>query len=656
MLPSSDKKHQDFKLRIIVAWLLVVVFIGFLVGRLFYLEVVQVEHFTTLSKNNWLKIVPIPPPRGVIFDRHGVPLAENEISYSLEIQPDQAENPQQKRRIKRAERVENLDHLLKRLQELISLSDKEIDRFKKTRKRSQRFKPVILKTQLTKDEVVTISVRNYELIGAKVTPILTRVYPMGKVGAHAIGYVGRINEDEVKNFDETQEAQYDGTQFIGKTGIEKYYEHELHGKVGYQEVETNVSGQTLRVVKQVEPIAGDNLYLNLDIVLQKKAEELFVPKPTEEEKNLGIEPPPEKGALVAIEPATGGILALVSSPGYDPNLFVKGIDTETYQELNDEKERPLYNRAITGLYPPGSTIKPLVGLAGLERELRDMNDKTYCPGWYTLGEHPHKYRDWKREGHGHVTLHDAIEESCDVYFYDLANDLGIDHLSGYLKQFTLGERTGIDMMGEVGGLVPTRAWKRKRHNTPWYPGETLIAGIGQGYMLVTPLQLAVSTATLSMKGEIRLPRMVFMQESKVTNTTKTIPSQATTRVDVKHPEYWDYIISSMEAVVIGKNGTANKLSDDLKYRLAGKTGTAQVVQIKQDQEYDAASLDKSLHDHALFVAFAPIDDPKIAVAVIVENGGSGGRTAAPYAKELIDFYLEDRLDYIYEEIKINHAN
>lgn len=646
MLPSSDQKHRDFKLRITVAGLLVVVFIGILIGRLFYLEVVQVEHFTTLSKNNWLKIVPIPPPRGLIFDRNGVPLAENEVSYSLEIQPEQAENPDQERP-NRAERAENLDKLLKKLQELINLSDKEIARFKKTRARSQRFKPVILKTQLTKDEVATISVRSYELVGVKVTPILTRVYPMGEVGAHAIGYVGRINENEVKNFDESQEAQYEGTQFIGKTGIEKYYENQLHGKVGYQEVEANVSGQILRTVKQVEPIPGDNLYLNLDIVLQKKAEELFNPQLVDKETTLEQ----EKGALVAIDPTTGGVLALVSSPGYDPNLFVKGINSETYQELNDEDERPLYNRAITGVYPPGSTIKPLVGLAGLEKELRSIYDETYCPGWFTLGENPHKYRDWKREGHGHTNLHSAIEQSCDVYFYDLAEDLGIEHLSSYLKRFTLGERTGIDMMGEVGGLVPTREWKRKRHNAPWYPGETLIAGIGQGYMLVTPLQLAASTATLSMKGEIHLPRMVFMQESKVNNSTKTISSQATTRVDVKHPEYWDYIISAMEAVVTGAEGTANKLSDGLKYRLAGKTGTAQVVQIKQNQRYDVTTLDKEFQDHALFIAFAPVDDPKIAVAVVVENGGSGGRTAAPYARKLIDFYLFDRLGYVYEEVK-----
>jgi penicillin-binding protein 2 len=648
MLPSSDKKHQDFKLRMIIAGLLVVVFIGILIGRLFYLEVVQVEHFKTLSKNNWLKIVPIPPPRGLIFDRNGVPLAENEVSYSLEIQPEQAENPDPDQgRLTKTERVENLDKLLKKLKELVNLSDKEIARFKKTRARSQRFKPIMLKTQLTEAEVAAISVHSYELVGAKVMPILTRVYPMGYVGSHAIGYVGRINEDEVKNLDSSQEEQYEGTQFIGKTGIEKYYENQLHGKVGYQEVEANVSGQILRTIKQTEPIPGDNLYLNLDIVLQKKAEELFNPQLVD--KTSTIEP--QKGALVAIDPTTGGVLALVSSPIYDPNLFVKGIDSETYQELNDEDERPLYNRAITGLYPPGSTIKPLVGLAGLESELRRTYDETYCPGWFTLGENPHKYRDWKREGHGYTNLRAAIEQSCDVYFYDLAEDLGIDKLSGFLRQFGLGDKTGIDMAGEVGGLVPTKEWKRKRHNAPWYPGETLIAGIGQGYMLTTPLQLAAATATLSMKGETHSPRMVFMQESKVNNMTKIISSQAKTRIDVKHSDYWDYIISAMEAVVSGGDGTASKLSLDLKYRMAGKTGTAQVVQIKQNQKYDVTTLEKEFQDHALFIAFAPIDDPKIAVAVVVENGGSGGRTAAPYAKQLIDFYLFDRLGYVYEEVK-----
>lgn len=641
-----EKKNREFKLRVLIAWLVVIVFIGILIGRLFYLEVVQVEHFKTLSKNNWLKILPIPPTRGLIFDRNGVPLAENEVSYSLEIQPEQAESPEQER-LSKAERVENLNTLLQKLQQLLKLTDKEIARFKKLRARAQRFKPVILRTQLTKEEVAIVSVHSYELIGAKVTPIMTRVYPMGPVGAHAIGYVGRINESEVKDFNEDQETQYEGTQFIGKTGIEKFYENQLHGTIGYQEVEANVSGQILRTVKQVEPVSGDNLYLNLDIVLQKKAEELFNPQLVDQASTIEK----EKGALVAIDPTTGGVLALVSSPSYDPNLFVKGIDSETYQELNDEDERPLYNRAVNGVYPPGSTVKPFIGLAGLDYGIRHSHDQTWCPGWFMLSGDEHKYRDWKHEGHGYINLHHAIEQSCDVYFYDLANDLGIDRLSGYLRRFGLGDKTGIDTFGEVSGLMPSREWKRKRHNTIWYPGETLIAGIGQGYMLTTPLQLATATATLSMKGEIHLPRMVFAQESGTQHAMKLISSQATKRVDVKQPEYWDQIISAMEAVISGDSGTAGKLSLDLKYRLAGKTGTAQVIQIKQNQRYDAASLDKEFQDHALFIAFAPVDDPKIAVAVVVENGGSGGRTAAPYAKELIDFYLVERLGITYEEIK-----
>ncbi|MEY3220669.1 MAG: hypothetical protein RIT27_2026 [Pseudomonadota bacterium] len=618
MTPS---KKPNFKLRAWVAWLMVLVLIGVLIGRLFYLEVIEVERFTTLSKNNWLKIVPIPPPRGLIFDRNGVALAENEVSYSLEIQP---------------ERVDDLDELLQKLRQLIELTDKDIARFKKLKARAQRFKPVVLKSQLNETEVAIVSVHSYELTGARITPNLTRVYPMGEIGAHAIGYVGRINEKESKTIDE---AQYDGTQYIGKTGIEKYYETQLHGTVGYQEVEANVSGQILRVVKQVDPIPGDNLYLNLDIVLQKKAESLFARED-------------EKGALVAIDPATGGVLALVSSPSYDPNLFVKGIDSATYQELNDEDERPLYNRAVNGVYPPGSTIKPFVGLAGLDYGLRQFHQQTWCPGWFTLGDHEHKYRDWKRNGHGYVDLYHAIEQSCDVYFYDLAEDLGIDRLSSFLRQFSFGDKTGIDTFGEVSGLLPTREWKRRRHRAPWYPGETLIAGIGQGYVLSTPLQLASATATLSMKGEVHLPRMVFAMESGGgQHDMALISSQAPTRVNVRNPDYWDNIIKSMEAVITGEEGTANKLSNELKYRMAGKTGTAQVVQIKQNQTYDATTLDKELQDHALFVAFAPIEDPKIAVAVIVENGGSGGRTAAPYAKEVIDFYLFDRLGITYEEIK-----
>lgn len=651
---ASDKRRQAFKVRLIVAWLMVVIFIGILIGRLFFLQVVQVEHFETLSEKNRLKIVPIPPPRGIIFDRHGVPLAENEVSYSLEILPEQAENPNQER-LSKTQRTDNLNHLLDKLTALINLSEGDLRRFKKLRARSQRFKPLLLKSQLTKEEVAILSVRSYDLNGVQVTPTLTRVYPMGMIGAHAIGYVGRINEKDEKELEklkEEEQTQYEGTQFIGKTGIEKYYESQLHGKIGYQEVEVNATGQIIRTLKKVDPIPGDNLYLHLDIMLQKKAEELFDPNRINEQSNLELES--EKGALVAIDPTTGGVLALVSSPGFDPNLFVKGIDQQTYQELNDEDERPLYNRAVTGVYPPGSTIKPLIGLAGLEYEERTIHNKTYCPGWFTLGDDPHKFRDWKREGHGHVDLHDAIEQSCDVYFYDLAEDLGIKRIADFLKRFNLGEKTGIDIFGEVSGLIPTPEWKRKRHKAIWYPGETLIAGIGQGYMLVTPLQLAMATATLSMKGRVYLPKMVFARETGPTQqrTMTFIPSQAPTRIDLKHPQFWDYIISAMEAVIIGADGTANKLSENLAYRMAGKTGTAQVVQIKQDQQYDASALDKEHQDHALFIAFAPIDDPKIAVAVIVENGGSGGRTAAPLAKQLIDFYLFDRLGYyISEEIK-----
>jgi len=610
ILKNALRESRLFKNRVIVAWLVVVILIGLLVARLVFLQVHDHDHFTTLSKNNWLKIIPSPPPRGFIYDRNGVVLAENQTSYSLEIVP---------------EKVPDMEAMLATLREIVLISDSDIERFRRAVKRKRRFDQIPLRFRLSEEEVARLSVRNHALPGIVISANLTRSYPLGQTGVHAIGYVGRINEEELKDINQ---ADYSGTQYIGKTGVEKSYEAELHGTVGVQEVETNVMGRVLRVVKRVDPTPGANIYLNLDVALQSFAERLLEG---------------ERGALVALDPKSGGVLAMVSIPGYDPNPFVNGIDADSYRELQHSPDRPLFNRVLRGQYPPGSTVKAFVGLAGLEYGVRTPESRTWCPGWFSLKNDNHKYRDWKKTGHGHMDFFHAVEQSCDVYFYALAQDLGIDRLSGFMHRFSFGEKTGIDISGELTGIMPDRAWKNRRLGTAWYPGETLITGIGQGFTLATPLQLAMATATLSMRGQAYLPRLVFAIEEANLQQMRLVSSQAPTQVSIRDPVYWQTAIDGMEAVIHGSRGTAGKQARGLKYRMAGKTGTAQVVRIKQGESYNAKKLAKKYHDHALFVAFAPVDDPKIAVAVIVENGGSGSYTAAPIARQVIDYYLIGRL-------------
>ncbi len=612
LLKNALREYQLFRDRVLIAWVLVFLLLCGLGLRLFSLQVVKHAHFTTLSEENRLKILPLPPTRGLIYDRNGVVLAENQPSYTLEIIPEKIP-------------AGTLDNLLMRLQDEIKISEEELAAFRKALKHQRRFDPVPLRFRLTDEEVARLSVRSFEFPGTEISARLTRYYPLGAVGGHVLGYVGRINEEELLKLDP---SNYSGTSHVGKIGVEKYYEEELHGQVGFQQVETNVRGRILRVVKHQNPIPGNNLYLNLDIVLQQFAENLLAQ---------------ERGALVAIEPATGGVLALVSVPSYDPNLFVNGIDYKTYQALLQAPEKPLLNRAIRGQYPPGSTIKAFVGMAGMEYALRQPNQQTWCRGWYSLPGQEHKYRDWKRTGHGSVNFYHAVEQSCDVYFYDLAHDLGIDRLSSFMNRFSFGNLTEIDLSNELAGVMPSRDWKTKRYRAAWYPGETLISGIGQGYVLATPVQLAMAVATLSMRGKAYHPRLAFMREEADSLSLQAIPSRAGTQIELRDPSYWDAAIEAMEAVMHGARGTARAQGKGLPYHIAGKTGTAQVINIEQNKRYDAKKLEKKFHDHALFVAFAPIGNPQIALAVIVENGGSGSHTAAPIAREVIDFYLRQRL-------------
>ncbi|VAX02396.1 Peptidoglycan D,D-transpeptidase MrdA [hydrothermal vent metagenome] len=424
-------------------------------------------------------------------------------------------------------------------------------------------------------------------------------------------------------------TNYEGTDFIGKTGIEKFYEDLLHGEVGVEQVETNAQGRTLRVLERTPPIPGLNLYLNLDIELQRIAEAAFGDN---------------NGALAAIDPSNGNVLALVSMPTFDPNLFVGGIDSKTYRALQDSPDQPMFNRVLRGRYPPGSTIKPFVGLAGLEYGLIDPNVSTYCQGWYMLDGDDHKYRDWKKTGHGRMDLTQAIVESCDVYFYDLALTLGIDRIFQFLEPFGFNDLTGIDTSGELTGLVPSRQWKRRAKRTPWYPGETLITGIGQGFFLATPLHLAEATATLSRYGHQLRPRLLAATEDPDSREIIGQPAVPNIAVPVLNQANWDYIIRAMTKVVHSPKGTARRIGQGAKYKIAGKTGTAQVFGIKQDEEYVEEEIAKKLRDHALFVGFAPVENSRIAVAVVVENGGSGGAVAAPIARKVMDYYLHQMLE------------
>jgi penicillin-binding protein 2 len=606
VLKDVQREGRIYRNRSVVSWLGMIVLGALLLTRFFHLQVTQHEHFTTLSESNRLKILPLPPGRGMIYDRNGVILAENRPSYSLEIIPEQ---------------VKDLPALITGLRTILSISDGDIARFEKFRVQKRRFDSVPLRLRLNEEEVAAFSVHRHLFPGAEINATLDRHYPLKEHAVHAVGYVGRINEEELKKIDT---ANYSGTQHIGKIGVEMFYEDELHGKVGLQKVETNVSGRVLRVLERELPTPGNNLYLNLDMGLQIYAEQVLAG---------------ERAALVAMDPQTGAVLALVSTPGYDPNLFVNGIDVENYKLLRESPDRPLYNRATRGLYPPGSTVKAFVGLAGLEYGVRSLNQSTWCPGYYRLPGQEHRYRDWKRSGHGQMNFHHAVEQSCDVYFYDLAKDLGIDKLSEFMRRFGFGEKSGIDLDGELGGLMPTQEWKRRVRKQPWYPGETLITGIGQGYMLSTPLQLAVATATLSMRGQARPPRLAFMLDDVEKNEMRPVPEAPLQTISLRLPELWDEAIAAMEAVVHGQRGTAKRIAKGISYHIAGKTGTAQVVGIKQDERYDAKRLDKRFHDHALFIAFAPVEAPRIVVSVIVENGGSGSGTAAPVAKKVIEYYM-----------------
>ena len=599
------RESRLFRSRALSAVVLVALSLLLLVTHLARLQIVDHAHFTTLSRDNRVKVQPLPPTRGLIYDRNGTILAQNLPTHSLEITP---------------ERVKDLEQTIGQLKQLIPISENDLRRFNRLKSHQRRFDSIPIRVQLSEQEVARFAVNRHLFPGVEIAAKLLRDYPLEDITAHILGYVGRINKQELQTIDT---SNYSGTTHIGKNGIEKYYEEALHGEVGLQQVEVNALGRVIRVLQSTPPSPGMDLHLTVDATLQRVAMQAFGE---------------DNGAAVAIDPRSGDILALVSKPGFDPNLFVEGITTLDYNALQNSQDKPLFNRAIRGQYPPGSTIKPFIGLGGLELGLVNPQQKNYCPGFYQLPNHSHKYRDWKKGGHGALDMEQAITQSCDVYFYDLAQRMGIDQLSRYLALFGFGERTGVDITGELGGLLPSREWKQESRNQAWYPGETLITGIGQGYFLITPLQLASTTATLANRGARIRPRLVSSIQQGSESPPRAQPITPLSAVEKVSEENWDSILQAMLQVTEGLRGTARRIRND-HYRIAGKTGTAQVFTVKQEEEYDEEKIEKKMRDHALFIAFAPALKPRIAVAVIVENGGHGGSVAAPIARAIMDHYL-----------------
>jgi len=608
-IPLQDRFRETriFGARIMVASVFIGIVIVVLLGRLIYLQAINHQHFVSRSQANRITPLPIPPVRGLIIDRNGVVLAQNYPVFTLEITPEQ---------------VADMDELLARLGTMVQLSEADLKQFNKQRKRRPRFEAQVLRAQLTEEEASRVAVNLPTLRGVDLKAGLQRHYPYGPLGVHLLGYVSRISEADLDNIDR---SAYRGTNHIGKLGLERTYETTLLGRVGIRKVETNARGRAVHEneAERIPPRAGGNLILSIDARLQAEAEKILRGK---------------RASAVAIDPNTGAILALVSTPTYDPNLFVNGIDHDSYNALLNNINKPLINRAINGQYAPGSTIKPFFALAGLESGKINPDDKVICKGAYSLPGDSHRYRDWKKTGHGIVNLSYSLMQSCDVYYYKLAVQMGIDTMTQFLSTFGFGKPTGVDLYGESDGLIPDQRW-RDRRRSRWYQGETVVTGIGQGPLLVTPLQMARAVATLAKKGLALRPHLLAAVENPVTRERLARPLQKLKAPAVATASHYDDVIKGMIDVVHGEHGTARGIGWNAPYKIAGKTGTAQVKGIGQTETYDAKTTDEFHRDHALFIAFAPADDPKIAVAVIVENGGHGSSAAAPVARKIMDYYL-----------------
>lgn len=614
---TSESDLERFRFRLSFAAVAVLIAFGILVARFFWLQVLHHDYYKTRAEDNRISLVPIVPNRGVITDRNGIVLARNYSAFTLEVTPS---------------KVADLEETINALAELIDIQPRDRKRFKRLMDEAKNFESIPIRTRLTDEEVARFTANRYRFPGVEVKARLFRQYPLGSVASHALGYIGRITDRDLEWIsDMEQEANYKGTEHAGKTGLEQRYEFELHGQTGYEEVEIDAGGRAIRSLKRIPPVSGNNLALTLDAKLQEITEKAFGDR---------------KGALVAIEPSTGGILAFVSTPTYDPNLFVDGITPDNWKELNESPDKPMVNRALNGAYPPGSTFKPFMALAALELGKRTPGQTIYDPGFFNFGNH--QFRDDKKGGHGSVDMYKSIVQSCDTYYYMLANDMGIDNIARFMGSLGLGQRTNVDLgkrnkdgdsETESRGVLPSPEWKKQRFKRPeqqkWYSGETISIGIGQGYNAYTPIQLAQAVATLANNGVMYRPHLVQHITDTKSGEKLPIEPQPIRKLDWK-PQNIETIKRAM--VGVNKEGTGARAFAGAPYEAAGKTGTAQVFSLKGNQ-YKEHGVKKELRDHALFIAFAPVDKPKIAVAILVENGGFGAQSAAPIARMVFDYYL-----------------
>ncbi len=606
---NTQRELYYFQLRVGVAGMVVVAAFAILLTRFVYLQVVQHDYYHTKAEDNRISIVPIAPNRGNIVDHNGVVLARNYSAYTLEISPRQ---------------VTDVEATINELSTIIDIRPSDRNRFRRMLLEVKGADSLPIKTRLSDEEVARFAANRYRFAGVDIKARLFRQYPHGELASHMLGFIGRINDRDLERIEaEGMEANYKGSDHIGKTGLEQSYERELHGTTGYEQVEVDAGGRGVRTLSRTAPTAGNNLVLTLDLKLQEVAEAAFAGK---------------RGALVAIEPATGGVLAFVSMPGFDPNLFVDGIDPTSWDALNNSPDRPLNNRALNGMYPPGSTIKPYLALGALEIGKRTPNQAISDPGYFMFGGH--RFRDDKPGGHGIVDMYKSIVMSCDTYYYTLANDMGIDNIAGFLHHFGFGARTGIDLEGEAAGVLPSQEWKMKRFKRPeqqkWYAGETISVGIGQGYNAYTPLQLAEAVATIANNGVMYRPHIAKYIENSRTGARTVIEPRPLKTIPLK-PQNIAFVRNAMAGV--NKEGTGARAFAGAGYTSAGKTGTAQVVALKQNEKYDASRVFERHRDHALFIAFAPLEEPRIALAVVVENAGFGAVAAAPIARKVLDYYL-----------------
>ena len=599
-----------FSNRIVVSFIFVLCVLGLLLSNLYYLQVDSYQDYKTRSNENRVKLVPIAPNRGLIYDRNGILLAENKPVYSLDMIP---------------EKITDIDETIAKLTTLLNLTEDNIDDFHTRLKRQRRFKQVSILTNLSESQVALFSVQQHKYPGVSVNARLKRYYPFGDALTHALGYVARINSNDLNRLEKNGlRTAYAATHDIGKQGIERYYENTLHGEPGFKEVEVNNRGKIVRTLKITPPVPGNDLYLNIDIRLQLKAQKELAGR---------------RGAIILLAPKTGEVLAMISSPSYDPNLFVHGISSKDYNRLLQSKDRPLINRATQGRYPPASTVKPQLAILGLEDGAITPNTIINDRGWFQIPNTKRRFRDWKRWGHGKINVYTAIEQSSDTFFYNLAYNVGIDKINGFMSEFGFGDYTGIDVKEETNAILPSREWKRARYNEPWYQGDTISVGIGQGYWSATPIQLAKATGIVASRGLRPVPQLV--KDIKYTNGDKFTPVVELPPLKLKDPANWQVAKDGMHGVVTKNNGTARRAFAKAKYTAAGKSGTAQLYQLGEEK-YDASKIRERLRDNAMFVAYAPFNEPEISATIILENAGGGSSQAAPSARRLFDVYFENK--------------